>query len=239
MWWIEDREASLTTDEESSPRRLSVKRKPRRAFGVCESRKKTRLDWQHRTWAFLRFFSLFPPLPSSLPPGFSCCRKGKKWREKLKRGKDGRAGIKEYTGGTRSAGGKEDRGRWAQKARNEDVWFVLETGETKGTMLRWGGNAWWVTKRLVDKKKRKIKSGSGSFARGKIFNPFAPLATLSGRSTEPKSEWHIYILNGFIGIRDPRRRNNRRVGVFHEIREFWSSWKIGNINKFTSPTNNS
>lgn len=60
-------------------------------------------------------------------------------------------------GGGRSAGGKEDGrvvGKGGHKRReNEDVWSVLETGETKGTMLRRGGmlggsrNGSWTKKK--------------------------------------------------------------------------------------------
>lgn len=87
-------------------------------------------------------------------------------------------------GGGRSAGGKEDGrvvGRWAQKARERRRLVRARDGRNKRHDVEKGGNAWWVTKRLVDKK----KSGSGSFARGKIFNPFAPLVTRDQPSQNP------------------------------------------------------
>lgn len=59
-------------------------------------------------------------------------------------------------GGGRSAGGKEDGrvvGRWAQKARERRRLVRARDGRNKRHDVEKGGNAWWVTKRLVDKKK--------------------------------------------------------------------------------------
>lgn len=138
----------------SSPRRLSVKRKSRRAFGVCESRKKTRLDWQHRTWAFFPAFS---------PRFFLLSRKEKVAREVETRVKM----VSRYKGMQEEQGTREERrigGRW-DKRRERRRLVRARDGQNKRRDVEGGvggsGNGSWT------------KSRPGSFARGKIFNPFA------------------------------------------------------------------
>lgn len=97
------------------------------------------------------------------------------------------------------------------KGENEDVWFVLETGKTKGTMLR--RRECLVGHETARGQKKRV----WILCSGKNISSLRSLGHLLSRSTKPKSEWHIYILNGLNnGIKftqtflDPRR-NNRRV----------------------------